>query len=54
MIDVFSMNWVISWLLAIWIPEFRVQFFLTGLFCLILTIIMSSNVKAYYEGEENE
>ena len=30
--------WIISWILAIWI--YHVQFFLTGLFCLFLVIIL--------------
>ena len=32
--------WIVSWILAIWI--YHVQFFLTGLFCLFLVIIILS------------
>ena len=39
--------WIISWFCAIWI--YHIQFFLTGLFCLILILI----VVGRFEKEEN-
>ena len=34
----FGGAWIISWFLAIWI--YHIQFFLTGLFCLFLAILL--------------
>jgi len=38
--------WIISWILAIWV--YHIQLFLTGLFCLFLTII----ILGYFDKEE--
>lgn len=35
---IFAIVWIISWFLAIWM--YPLQFFLTGLFCLFLTILL--------------
>jgi len=35
--------WIVSWILAIWI--YPLQFFLTGLFCLILALIISGKLE---------
>ena len=35
---IFAIIWIVSWFLAIWM--YTIQFFLTGLFCLFLTLIM--------------
>ena len=35
---IFAMLWILSWFLAIWM--YTIQFFITGLFCLFLTLIM--------------
>ena len=37
---VLGVVWIVSWILAIWM--YHVQFFLTGLFCLFLVIIILS------------
>jgi hypothetical protein len=34
--------WIVSWILAIWMHP--LQFFLTGLFCLILSLILSGKI----------
>jgi len=35
--------WIVSWILAIWM--YPLQFFLTGLFCLILALIVSGKLE---------
>lgn len=35
--------WIISWILAIWM--YPLQFFLTGLFCLVLSLIISGKFE---------
>ena len=35
---IFGIAWIVSWFLSIWF--YHLQFFLTGLFCLFLTILM--------------
>jgi len=35
---IFGMAWILSWFLAIWM--FHIQFFITGLFFLFLTLLM--------------
>jgi len=37
---ILGIAWIISWILAIW--AYPLQFFLTGLFCLFLVIILTS------------
>jgi len=37
---ILGIAWILSWILAIW--AYPIQFFLTGLFCLFLVIILTS------------
>lgn len=39
-----GLAWIISWFLAIWV--YPVQFFLTGLFCLFLSLLLISRFEA--------
>ena len=39
---ILGMVWIISWILAIWM--YHVQFFLTGLLCLALAIILAGRM----------
>lgn len=39
--------WIVSWVLAIWM--YHLQFFLTGLFCLILSLILSGKFEKHEE-----
>jgi len=60
---IFGILWILSWFLAIWV--YTIQFFLTGLFCLFLTLIMmgkfdnneeknkSSNMPAIFTMDKN-
>jgi hypothetical protein len=41
--QLFGLAWVGCWFLAIWI--FHLQFFLTGLFCLFLALLISGNLE---------
>lgn len=38
LIPIFVLAWIISWFLAIWI--FHLQLFLTGLFCIVLAVLI--------------
>jgi hypothetical protein len=35
---IFAIAWILSWVLAIW--AYHLQFFLTGVFCLFLTLLL--------------
>jgi len=39
--------WILSWILAIWV--YPLQFFLTGVFCLLLVIILTSKYDKKHE-----
>lgn len=39
--------WIVSWILAIWV--YHIQFFLTGLFCLILVLILLDRLDSKEE-----
>ncbi len=43
---IFGSLWILSWIMAIWF--YHIQFFLTGLFCLFLVLI----VMGYFEKKE--
>ena len=43
----FGFIWVISWLIGIWI--YHVQFFLTGLFCLFLALLLLGHLDGNNE-----
>jgi len=45
----FIIVWHVTWFFAIWI--FHIQFFLTGLFCLILAIVFKS---IYDDGQKKK
>ena len=48
----FGSVWIISWILAIWI--YHIQFFLTGLFCLILAILILHDFDETNEKGESQ
>lgn len=43
--DILGVLWIIAWFLCIWIEPFRSHFFLTGLFCLALGLILHDSKK---------
>lgn len=34
--DIFGWLWIVSWFLSIWVQQYRLQLFFTGLFAMIL------------------
>ena len=43
--QIFGLLWIICWFCAIWV--FHIQFFLSGLFCLFLALIISGNIERF-------
>ena len=44
---ILGVAWILSWVLAIWI--YHIQFFLTGLFCLFLVLILMGKSDTHEE-----
>lgn len=43
--EIYGWTWVITWLTAIWTEDYRPQLFFTGLFCLVLGMLIVGNTE---------
>ena len=43
--QIFGLLWIIFWFCAIW--GYHIQFFLSGLFCLFLALLISGNIERF-------
>lgn len=50
--ELFWWIWIVMWFAAIWLPQFRMQLFLSGLFCFVIGLIYSVSLEDKKKGKE--